>query len=174
MLIRHSNGDIEKAAEQVSLELKNSGPVCDKTFQNQQQQRWSLTPRKNEAMKQRAQDNTVLSQSLPPPPFSSSSSLTPTYPPTLLWDFSAGNDPYLNSPQIVPILSPGTRMAPTRFVFHYNYVLALSPLVALQTRVTPGSFCTVYSVCLETYFLSQSLLSPQHFIWPTFDHWMGP
>lgn len=37
MLIRHSNGDIEIAAGEVSLELKNSGPVCDNTFQNQHQ-----------------------------------------------------------------------------------------------------------------------------------------
>lgn len=57
------------------------------------------------------------SQSLPPPSSFSSFSLTPIYPHTLLWDFSAGNDPSLNSPQIVPILSQGTRMAPTRFYF---------------------------------------------------------
>lgn len=56
-------------------------------------------------------------QSLPPPYSFSSFSLTPTYPHPLLWDFSAGNDPSLNSPQIVPILSHGTRMAPTRFCF---------------------------------------------------------
>lgn len=100
-------------------------------------------------------------------------SLPSTYLHSLLPDCSAGSDPSSNSPQIVPFLSHGSLMSLTRFCFLsqlcFNFISStrLSQKSHLEASVLSIQFARI------CHFLSQTLLFPQHFIWPTFDQ-IGP